>query len=115
MITALGSMYCTPDTPGYSDGEKTTTPNKIIEAMNNLAPITPAPFLIVDTSSNSVVGISTSERKPMYENEMTKAVGLIATCNGCDRIIFEDENWKEQYIDSHGYCRECCEEIEKVN
>lgn len=66
------------------------------------------PFLMV--ADNHVLGIApANERKPMYENEMTKAVGLIATCNGCERIIFEDENYKEQYIASHGYCRECNE------
>lgn len=55
----------------------------------------------------------TSTRKPMYENEMCQSVGLIATCNCCDRIIFEDENYKEQYIESHGYCKECNEEREQ--
>ncbi len=52
-----------------------------------------------------------NSRKFMYENAMCEAVGLIATCNNCDRIIYEDENYKEEYIESHGYCKECNEEI----
>lgn len=39
VLTNNGSMYCTPDTPGYCDGEKTTTPNRIIDAIYNLSPI----------------------------------------------------------------------------
>jgi len=31
----------------------------------------------------------------------------MASCNGCDRIIFEDENDMPSYTASHGYCREC--------
>ena len=49
-------------------------------------------------------------RKVQYENAMCKAVGLICTCNACDRIIYEDENYLQQYIESGGYCRECNEE-----
>lgn len=51
------------------------------------------------------------ERKPLYETPQAKAVGMRATCNSCDRIIFEDENWLQGYIDSGGYCKECAEEI----
>lgn len=70
---------------------------------------TPPPFLQVE--NNQVVGIApATDRKPMYENDMCRAVGLMATCNGCDRIIYEDENYLQQYIASHGYCRECNEE-----
>ena len=36
IVTQKGSLYCTPDTPGYCDGEKTVTPNRIIEAMYRL-------------------------------------------------------------------------------
>lgn len=50
------------------------------------------------------------DRQPMFENEMCESVGLMATCNSCDRIIFADENWMEGYQDSAGYCRECLEE-----
>lgn len=65
------------------------------------------PFLIL--SDNKVIGISKTERNPMYENDMCKSVGLIATCNCCDRIIFEDENYLNEYIESGGYCKECNE------
>lgn len=51
------------------------------------------------------------DRKPMYENPMTKAAGLMATCNACDRIIWQDENWREQYVQSGGYCRECAADL----
>lgn len=47
------------------------------------------------------------QRQPMYENEMCKAVGMIASCNECDRIIFDDENHKEKYTASGGYCSHC--------
>lgn len=67
------------------------------------------PFLVV--KDNTVVGISKTERKPMYENEMCRVSGLVATCNCCDRIIFEDEKWKKGYIESGGYCKECSKEI----
>jgi len=49
-------------------------------------------------------------RKPMYENNMCKAVRLIATCNNCERIIFADEKAKKEYIRSGGYCPECIKE-----
>lgn len=52
-------------------------------------------------------------RKPLYENEMCKLEGLRATCNNCDRIIFEDENYLNEYIESGGYCRQCNEESDK--
>jgi hypothetical protein len=52
----------------------------------------------------------TPRRKPMYENAMAKAVGMMATCNSCDRIIYEDENWLQGYQDSIGYCKECAAE-----
>ena len=48
----------------------------------------------------------------MYENEMAKAVGMMATCNCCDRIIYEDENWHKQYVETGGYCKQCHEEQE---
>jgi hypothetical protein len=53
-----------------------------------------------------------AERQPMYENEMCRSVGLRATCNSCDRIIFEDENWKEDFSENGGYCPECFNSIQ---
>lgn len=50
-----------------------------------------------------------ADRKPMYENEMCRSVNMMATCNGCDRIIFEDENYLQEYKDSAGHCKECNE------
>jgi len=50
-------------------------------------------------------------RKILFENEMCKSVGLYATCNACDRIIFEDEGWLEEYKEYGGYCKECCEDV----
>ena len=70
----------------------------------------PPPLVI---QNNSVVGISLTNRKPMFENDMCKQVGLIATCNNFDRIIFEDENYKKQFIKSGGYCKECNEETKE--
>jgi len=50
------------------------------------------------------------QREPMYESDMCKSVGMFMSCNSCDRIIFEDENWTaEDYQDNAGYCRECAE------
>ena len=49
-------------------------------------------------------------RIPAYENEMCKVVGLRCSCNGCDRIIFEDENWMENYAENAGYCKECSQD-----
>jgi hypothetical protein len=69
------------------------------------------PFLLI-SEDNKVVGISTSERKPMFENEMCEEIGMVATCNGCDRVIFKDEKWKTGYIKNHGYCRQC---VKKMN
>lgn len=52
-------------------------------------------------------------RKVMFENNRCRAVGLIMTCNNCDRIIFEDENWSvDDYRDNAGYCRECAGETD---
>lgn len=68
------------------------------------------PFIAVE--NNTVIGLVKTKRQPMYENEMCKAVGLIATCNACERIIFEDENWQQGYTENHGYCRGCAEEYE---
>ena len=74
--------------------------------MNNNIP----PFLVV--KDNSVIGIDKSKnRKPMFENEMCKEAGVMATCNACDRIIFEDEKFKKKYKNNGGYCKEC----EKAN
>lgn len=67
------------------------------------------PFLVLQ--ENKVVGLSNDERKPMFENKMTKKVGLMATCNSCDRIIFEDEKWKSQYKKNGGYCKQCQNEF----
>lgn len=36
VITTGGKLYATEMTPGYCDGEVTTTKNRIIEAANNL-------------------------------------------------------------------------------
>lgn len=47
------------------------------------------------------------ERTPMFENDMCKSVGLMATCNACERIIYEDEQWKDQYSTNGGYCSDC--------
>lgn len=52
------------------------------------------------------------DRKPMFENDMCKQVGLIATCNACDRVIFEDEKFKTRFKKNGGYCAECDEEME---
>lgn len=71
------------------------------------------PFIAVE--NNVVVGLVTTNRKPMYENEMCKSVGLMATCNACDRIIFEDEKWKKEYSNNGGYCKECADEIKETN
>lgn len=68
----------------------------------------PPPLII---QGNTVVGISSTNRKPMFENDMCKSVGLMATCNACDRIIYEDEKFKKQYIKNGGYCKECDEEM----
>ena len=46
-------------------------------------------------------------RKPAYESDECKAVGLMATCNFCDRVIWADENWMEEYAENGGYCKEC--------
>jgi hypothetical protein len=70
--------------------------------MNNL------PLLLIE--NNKVIGISKTKRKPMFENQMCESVGLVATCNACDRIIFKDENWLKGYKESFGYCRECANE-----
>jgi hypothetical protein len=51
-----------------------------------------------------------SDRKPAYENEVCREAGLMMTCNGCDRIIWVDENYVEAYAKSRGYCRECYQE-----
>lgn len=43
-----------------------------------------------------------------YANIYAHAVGMITSCNCCDRVIFADE-----YIDSPaGYCPECLQEAE---
>jgi hypothetical protein len=63
------------------------------------------PFLLIQ--DNKVTGTTTTDRKPMYENDMCRASGLIAACNCCDRIIFEDENDLNSYQDSGGYCSWC--------
>lgn len=63
-------------------------------------------FLIIQ--DNKIVGIEkNNKRKPLYENEMCESVGLMATCNSCDRIIFEDENWLDEYKENGGYCKDC--------
>ena len=69
------------------------------------------PFLLI--SENTIVGIAKERRKPMFESFMCESVGLIATCNSCDRIIFEDENYKKEYIASGGYCKQCNDEPNK--
>ena len=51
-----------------------------------------------------------AERKPAFENDACRHVGLMATCNACDRIIWEDEDWMGRYAENAGYCRECDEE-----
>ena len=52
-------------------------------------------------------------RKILFENEMCRSVGTMATCNCCDRIIFEDEMTAEEYTANHGYCKECNNETEE--
>ena len=52
----------------------------------------------------------TVDKKPVYENEMCKSVGLWASCNACDRIIFEGQKYYEG-----GYCEHCKTEIEQEN
>lgn len=66
------------------------------------------PFL--EVSNGILLGVSNTKRKPLFENAMCESVGLVATCNCCDRIIFEDENYLEQYKESGGYCKDCNEE-----
>lgn len=73
---------------------------------------TKLPFIQVDKDRNVVVGMLHTNRKPAYENDMCKSVGMMATCNSCDRIIFEDETWMEKYSNNGGYCKECDAEIE---
>lgn len=41
--------------------------------------------------------------KPKFENEMCEAVGLMCTCNACDKIIQEGE----PYFTPIGYCASC--------
>ena len=65
------------------------------------------PLLIIQ--DNKIIGIDKRNRKPAFENDMCKLVGLRATCNSCDRIIFEDENYIKQYQKNGGYCKECNE------
>lgn len=65
----------------------------------------PPPPLII--SNNKVIGIGNWDRKPAYENSMAESIGLMATCNSCDRIIFEDENYMEKYSENGGYCKDC--------
>lgn len=48
----------------------------------------------------------------MYESDICEEIGLIASCNNCDRIIFKDENWLPLYQSNGGYCKECAKEIE---
>ena len=48
-----------------------------------------------------------AKREPMYENDDCRRVGLMATCNACDRIVFEDENDREAFVAAGGYCSEC--------
>lgn len=50
------------------------------------------------------------ERRPLYENIYCKAVGLRASCNACDRIIWEGEKFFEG-----GYCEECAKEVKRVD
>lgn len=49
-------------------------------------------------------------RKYLYENVYMMALGIRASCNGCDRLIFEDENDREAFTRSGGYCKECRQE-----
>ena len=79
------------------------------ESLINPEPDETLPLLIV--VDNVVVGLSQTSREPMYENDMCKSVGMMATCNCCDRIIFVDENYKDQYIQNGGYCKECKAEM----
>ena len=52
-------------------------------------------------------------RTPAYENESTKSFGLMMTCNGCDRIIYDDEIDSKLYTEQHGYCCECFDNMQK--
>jgi hypothetical protein len=85
---------------------KITTLQELKEAfLNQWEDQTIIPFLSV--SNNTVNGPVSVNRIPAYENEICKSVGLIATCNSCDRIIFEDENFMEEYSNNGGYCSDC--------
>ena len=46
-------------------------------------------------------------RAPAYENAIAHAAGLMMTCNGCDRIIYQDEHDEADYTAAGGYCKEC--------
>lgn len=48
----------------------------------------------------------------LFENEMCRTVGLMATCNSCDRIVYADEKRTYQI---NGYCPECQKELEAKN
>jgi hypothetical protein len=62
-----------------------------------------------------MIDTSKWERQPAYENVMARSVGMMMSCNSCDRIIWEDENWIEGYQNSAGYCKECSEEANQSN
>lgn len=49
--------------------------------------------------------------RPDYENDDCRRVGLMASCNACDRVIFEHENDMPAFTASGGYCAECRAEV----
>lgn len=49
-------------------------------------------------------------RRPVYENWMCKSVGLRASCNACDAIIWEGEKFYEG-----GYCETCAKDVKRVD
>ena len=50
--------------------------------------------------------------KTMKTMLIDTALKIPASCNGCDRIIYEDEMNFDQYNDNGGYCPECIREQE---
>lgn len=54
-------------------------------------------------------------RKILFENEVAEMMGMYASCNACDRIIFEDEMKAHEYTDCRGYCPQCKEESDEMD
>lgn len=47
------------------------------------------------------------QREILFENSTTQQIGVYATCNVCDRIIYADEMKPEEYTKNHGMCFDC--------